>query len=159
MNKNFYVEKQKAEINFLKLESEYTRNKFEEALKEFNNYFKKSLENKNKKDSVKKKKVRDKSISAIYRKIANKVHPDKILGDENTFNRLTKMVENNDLNGLLEMAETYNVEIKNEINLKTYESTILNLKENIKELKSTIAYQWKYSNNDTKSKIESMLKN
>ena len=104
------------------------------------------------------KKYKSKNLDKIYKKIASKVHPDKPLGNEKAFNQLTDMVEQNDLNGLMEMAETYNVDVVKDINTKTYEVVVDDLKDTIDEYKSTIAYQWKYSDQATKNKIESIVK-
>ena len=46
MNDKLYLDKLKAEVKFLKLESQYIRGLFEDALLEFNNCFKEKLENK-----------------------------------------------------------------------------------------------------------------
>lgn len=158
MNEKLYIDKLKAEVKFLKLESQYTRGLFENALLEFNNCFKEKLENKNTPQNQKQKKSKNKNLNKIYKKIANKVHPDKPLGNRKAFNQLTDMVEQNDLNGLMEMAETYNVDVAKDINIKTYEVVVDDLKDTIDEYKSTIAYQWKYSDKATKNKIESIIK-
>ncbi len=158
MNDKLYLDKLKAEVKFLKLESQYTRGLFESALLEFNNFFKEKLENKNTLQNTKPKKSKNKNLNKIYKKLASKVHPDKPLGNKEVFNRLTDMVEQNDLNGLIEMAETYNVDVVTDIDIKTYEVVVDDLKDTIDEYKSTIAYQWKYSDRMTKNKIESFIK-
>ena len=158
MNDKLYLDKLKAEIKFLKLESQYIRGLFEDALLEFNNCFKEKLENKKAPQNQKSKKSKSKNLDKIYKKIANKVHPDKPLGNKKAFNQLTDMVEKNDLYGLMEMAETYNVDVVKDINTKTYEVVVDDLKDTIDEYKSTIAYQWKYSDKATKNKIESIIK-
>ena len=158
MNDKLYLDKLKAEVKFLKLESQYTRGLFESALSEFNNFFQEKLENKNTPQNKKPKKSKNKNLNKIYKKLASKVHPDKPLGNKEVFNRLTDMVEQNDLNGLIEMAETYNVDVVTDIDIKTYEVVVDDLKDTIDEYKSTIAYQWKYSDRMTKNKIESFIK-
>ena len=158
MNDKLYLDKLKAEVKFLKLESQYTKGLFDNALLEFNNCFKEKLENKHIPQNKKTKKSKNKKLDKIYKKIASKVHPDKPLGNKQAFNQLTDMVEQSDLNGLMEMAETYNVDVVNDIDIKTYEVVIDNLKDTIDDYKSTIAYQWKYSDSKTKNRIESMLK-
>ena len=158
MNDKLYLDKLKAEVKFLKLESQYTRGLFESALSEFNNFFQEKLENKNTPQNKKPKKSKNKNLNKIYKKLASKVHPDKPLGNKEVFNRLTDMVEHNDLNGLIEMAETYNVDVVTDIDIKTYEVVVDDLKDTIDEYKSTIAYQWKYSDRMTKNKIESFIK-
>tara|TARA_B100000902_G_scaffold394042_1_gene449533 strand:- start:2366 stop:2845 length:480 start_codon:yes stop_codon:yes gene_type:complete len=158
MNNKLYVDKLKAEVKFLKLESQYIRSLFESALLEFNNQFKENLENKKTQQNQKPKKSKSKNLDKIYKKIANKVHPDKPLGSKATFNELTNLVEQNDLSGLMNMAETYNIDVMKDINIKTYEVVVDDLKDTIDEYKSTIAYQWKYSNQATKNKIESIIK-
>ena len=116
------------------------------------------MENKKYQQNQKSKKSKSKNLDKIYKKIASKVHPDKPLGNKKAFNQLTDMVEQNDLNGLMEMAETYNVDVVKDINTKTYEVVVDDLKDTIDEYKSTIAYQWKYSDKATKNKIESIIK-
>ena len=99
MNDKLYLDKLKAEVKFLKLESQYIRGLFEDALLEFNNCFKEKLENKKAPQNQKSKKSKSKNLDKIYKKIASKVHPDKPLGNKKAFNQLTDMVEQNDLNG------------------------------------------------------------
>ena len=76
----------------------------------FNNCFKEKLENKKTPQKQKSKKSKNKNLDKIYKKIASKVHPDKPLGNKKAFNQLTDMVEQNDLNGLMEMAELGHLE-------------------------------------------------
>ena len=71
MNDKLYIDKLKAEVKFLKLESQYTRGLFENALLEFNNCFKEKLENKNTPQNQKQKKSRSKNLDKIYKKIAS----------------------------------------------------------------------------------------
>ena len=106
-----YNKKLKAEYQFLQLECKYQQNLFDEALKEFTIEFKEYL-NKDVVSGIEKKKLEKKSLDKIYKKLATKVHPDKSTGNHKEFQKLTKLIDDSDLDGLKEMADEYNVKME-----------------------------------------------
>ena len=150
-----YNKKLKAEYQFLQLECKYQQNLFDEALKEFVVEFKEHL-NKDVVSGIEKKKLEKKSLDKIYKKLATKVHPDKSTGNHKEFQKLTKLIDDSDLDGLKEMADEYNV--KMEIDSFAYEHSIHNISEKIQWYKNTIAYKWKYSDDNVKKQIEKIIK-
>ena len=150
-----YNKKLKAEYQFLQLECKYHQNLFDDALKEFTVEFKDHL----KKDvvsGIEKKEPEKKSLNKIYKKLATKVHPDKPTGNHKEFQKLTKLIDDSDLDGLKEMADAYDMDM--EIDSFTYEHSIHNISEKIHWYKNTIAYKWKYSDADTTEQIVKIIK-
>jgi hypothetical protein len=149
-----YNKKLKAEYQFLQLECKYQQNLFDEALKEFTVEFKDHL-NKDAVSGIEKKKPEKKSLDKIYKKLATKVHPDKPTGNHEEFQKLTKLIDDSDLDGLKEMADEYNMDM--EIDSFAYEHSIHNIREKIQWYENTIAYKWKYSDADTKERIVKII--
>ena len=150
-----YNRKLKAEYQFLQLECKYQHSLFDEALKEFTTIFKDHLD-KDVVSGLEKKKPEKKSLDKIYKKLATKVHPDKPTGNHEEFQKLTKLIDDSDLDGLKEMADEYNMDM--EIDSFTYEHSIHNIREKIKWYENTIAYKWKYSDANTKEQIVKIIK-
>ena len=151
-----YKRKLKAEYEFVQIEREYQQGLFEKALKEFTSVFKDYL-NKDVVSGLKKKKPEKKSLDKIYKKLATKVHPDKPTGNHKEFQKLTKLIDDSDLGGLKEMSVEYNVDM--EIDSFTYEHSIYNVREKIQWYKNTIAYKWKYSDENMRKQIKKIIQN
>jgi len=150
-----YNKKLKAEYEFVHVEREYQQSLFEKALKEFTSTFKDHL-SKDVVSGLEKKKSEKKSLDKIYKKLATKVHPDKPTGNHKEFQKLTKLIDDSDLDGLKEMADEYNMDM--EIDSFAYEHSIYNIREKIKWYENTIAYKWKYSDANTKEQIVKIIK-
>ena len=151
-----YNKKLKAEYQFLQLECEYQQNLFDEALKEFTVEFKDHL-NKDVVSGIEKKEPEKKSLDKIYKKLATKVHPDKPTGNHKEFQKLTKLIDDSDLDGLKEMAGEYDMDM--EIDSFAYKHSIHNISEKIHWYKNTIAYKWKYSDANTQEQIVKIIQN
>ena len=141
-----YNRKLKAEYQFLQLECKYQHNLFDEALKEFSTVFKEHLD----KDVVS-------ALDKIYKKLATKVHPDKLTGNHKEFQKLTKLIDDSDLDGLKKMGDKYGMDM--EFDSFTYQHSIHNIREKIQWYENTIAYKWKYSDANMRKHIEKIIQN
>ena len=158
MDKKLNIQRLKAKYNFLKLDLEFHKERFDDALIEFNKHFSDKLKpQKNENVEVEEETKREKSVDKIYKKIATKAHPDKKGGDDEDFKKLKEMVDQVDLDGLKEMADQYNVDIEKEMDEVAYKSSIKNLTEEIDRLQKTYAYKWFYGDDAIKKLIEQSL--
>ena len=90
--------------------------------------------------------VSEDTMKKVYRKVANKVHPDKKGGDEEMFKIAAKANKNKDFGALLEMADELEIDIglSNElINEMTKQCTAVI--QNITSMKTTTAWTWAHS--------------
>ena len=90
--------------------------------------------------------VSEDTMKKVYRKVANKVHPDKKGGDEEMFKIAAKANKNKDFGQLLEMADELeiDIELSNElINEMTKQCTAVI--QNITSMKTTTAWTWAHS--------------
>ena len=87
--------------------------------------------------------VSEDTMKKVYRKVANKTHPDKKGGDKKKFQVAAKAKKNNDFGQLLEMADELEIDIElsneliNEMNKQC--NAIVN---NINTIKTTTAWTW-----------------
>ena len=90
--------------------------------------------------------VSEDTMKKVYRKVANKVHPDKKGGDKKKFQIASKANKNKDFGALLEMADELeiDIELSNElINEMTKQCTAVI--QNITSMKTTTAWTWAHS--------------
>src|SRR5210317_1580744 len=90
--------------------------------------------------------VSEDTMKKVYRKVANKVHPDKKGGDEEMFKIAANANKNKDFGALLEMADELeiDIELSNElINEMTKQCTAVI--QNITSMKTTTAWTWAHS--------------
>ena len=90
--------------------------------------------------------VSEDTMKKVYRKVANKVHPDKKGGDKEKFQIASKANKNKDFGALLEMADEseIDIELSNElINEMTKQCTAVI--QNITSMKTTTAWTWAHS--------------
>ena len=90
--------------------------------------------------------VSDDTMKKVYRKVANKVHPDKKGGDKEKFQIASKANKNKDFGALLEMADELeiDIELSNElIDEMTKQCTAVI--QNITNMKTTTAWTWAHS--------------
>ena len=87
--------------------------------------------------------VSEDTMKKVYRKVANKTHPDKKGGDKDKFTIAAKANKNNDFGTLLELADELDIdfeitdELVNEMN-KQCQAVI----DNITQIKTTTAWTW-----------------
>ena len=136
MNDKLYLKKLKSEYEYLKVEVHYQANLFEKAKSEFDKRFTDKL-NLNVPDSKKvkeEKPVRKKSLDKVYKKLAQKIHPDKKTGDSDDFKKLKKSVDDSDMDVVIDLADEYDVDISVEVDEEEF------LLQKIERLKNKLDY-------------------
>ena len=151
------LKKLKSEYQYLKTEKEYQEQIFNKAQSEFKNYFNPKLgvqEPKPQKKQLKKKpKIRTKRLNRLYKKLAQKIHPDKKTGNNEDFSELKRSIDENDMETLVDLATDYSVDIEEDIDsIDFYESRIDVLKEKLEWYAKTLVMQW--FNMDKGAKIQ-----
>ena len=100
---------------------------------------------------------KNKDLKKLYRKIAEKTHPDKVGADEypGIFSKAAQAYANNNIAALLDLASSLNIEM-----FELSEESILSLEKNVKQLslriinsKKSVAWAWHL----TKSEEEKMV--
>ena len=61
------------------------------------------------------RKKRTKSLDKVYKKLAQKIHPDKKTGDDKDFKKLKESVDEYDMDSVVDLAHEYNVDISLEV--------------------------------------------
>jgi len=148
MNEEILLKKLKSEYEYLKLEVEYQTSIFNKAKEEFDKKFLKelNLDNLSQKEQVSEKKEtknRTKKLDKVYKKLAQKVHPDKAGGDDADFQKLKESIDEYDIDTVLELASKYNVNVSAELDdLDFFENGIKKLKNKIEYYNDTFVMLW-----------------
>ena len=164
MNQEILLRKLKAEYDYLKAEYEYQNELFKKARTEFDKRFenKLNLETPKSKKTNKKKKSdkRTKSLDKVYKKLAQKIHPDKKTGDDKDFKKLKESVDEYDMDTVVDLAHEYDVDISVDIDEEEFLTT------NIKKLKGkldffgkTLIMQWYSISEKEKVNFENVILN
>lgn len=98
--------------------------------------------------------VSEDSFKKVYRKVANKVHPDKKGGDLEKFKLANQANKNKDFGALLEMADELeiDIELSNElIDEMTKQCTAVI--QNITQMKTTTAWTWAHSRENERESL------
>ena len=147
MNDELYLKKLKSEYEYLKAEVEYQGNLFKKARDKFEKRFQNKLDlivpdsKKIKEDDEPKK--RTKSLDKVYKKLAQKIHPDKKTGDTDDFKKLKEVVDEYDMDAVIDLADEYEVDIAVEIDEEEFLITnIKKLKSKLKFYGRTLIMQW-----------------
>jgi len=162
MNDKLYLKKLKSEYKFLKVEVEYQSELFETAKKEFDKKFSNllNLNIPNEKKVKEKKSVRKKSLTKVYKKLAQKIHPDKKTGDTEDFRKLKKSVDDNDIDTMMDLADEYNIDIEVEVNQKDILlGKIERLKNKLDYYRKTLIMQWYTIDDSEKENFENVILN
>ena len=142
-----YLKKLKSEYDYLKSEVKCQSILFKKAKVEFDKRFQNKLDlnvptNKKIKDEDKSKK-RTKSLDKVYKKLAQKIHPDKKTGDTDDFKRLKQIVDEYDMDAVIDLAVEYDVDITVEIDEEEFFITNINkLKGKLQFYGKTLIMQW-----------------
>ena len=67
------------------------------------------------KSKPKKKKIRPRKLNKLYKKLAQKIHPDKKGGSHEDFQKLQEVIEDSNIEEVLELADDYNIDVSEEI--------------------------------------------
>ena len=153
------LKKLKSEYQYLKTEKEYQEQIFKKAEEEFKDYFNPKLgvqEPKLRKKQPKRKpKIRTKRLNRLYKKLAQKIHPDKKTGDKDDFADLKKSVDENDVERIIDLATDYGIDINKDIDsVDFYENRIEELKGKIEHFSKTVVMQWWNMNEADRKKYE-----
>ena len=153
------LKKLKSEYQYLKTEKEYQEQIFKKAEEEFKDYFNPKLgvqEPKPRKKQPKRKpKIRTKRLNRLYKKLAQKIHPDKKTGDKDDFADLKKSVDENDVERIIDLATDYGIDINKDIDsVDFYENRIEELKGKIEHFSKTVVMQWWNMNEADRKKYE-----
>ena len=162
MNDKLYLKKLKSEYKFLKVEVEYQAELFETAKKEFDKKFSNLLNVNipNEKKVKEKKSVRKKSLTKVYKKLAQKIHPDKKTGDTEDFRKLKKSVDDSDIDTMMDLADEYDIDIEVEVNQKDILlGKIERLKNKLDYYKKTLIMQWYTIDDSEKENFENVILN
>ena len=164
IDKELEKRKLNAEYKYLKAELEYQQAIFEQAQKGFDEYFRDKLDMMRtgkaaeKAKSEKPKVERREEVDVIYKKLAQKVHPDKKTGSHKDFQKLKDDVDSYDLDGLIDMAQKYDVNIEEEIDEVSYLSVQIEMTKNkIDVMMKSLVLQWHNTPEDKKPQLEQMI--
>ena len=162
MNDKLYLKKLKSEYEYLKVEVQYQANLFEKAKSEFDKRFTDKL-NLNVPDSKKvkeEKPVRKKSLDKVYKKLAQKIHPDKKTGDSDDFKKLKKSVDDSDMDVVIDLADEYDVDISVEVDEEEFlMQKIESLKNKLDYYNKTLIMQWYKIDENEKNNFENIILN
>ena len=103
------------------------------------------------------KKPLPKEYKSLYRKIANKTHPDKIKDDDDKkeiFQKITSAVDSEDYFKLVECAVLLDIEIPEEIPLDIEEinGKIDNISKKVKLITKSVAWEWYHMDEETEKR-------
>ena len=162
MNDELYLKKLKSEYQYLKAEVEYQAGLFEKARNEFDERFSNKL-NLNIPESKKvkeEKPIRKKSLDKVYKKLAQKIHPDKKTGDSDDFKKLKKSVDDSDMDVVIDLADEYDVDISVEVDEEEFlVGKIERLKNKLDYFNKTLIMQWYKIDENEKNNFENIILN
>ena len=103
------------------------------------------------------KKPLPKEYKSLYRKIANKTHPDKIKDDSDKkemFQKVTSAVDSEDYFKLVEYAILLDIEIPDEISLDIgdIDDKIEKIKKEVKHITRSVAWEWYHLEEESEKK-------
>jgi len=164
IDKDLEKKKLNAEYKYLKAELEYQQSIFDSARGNFDDYFRDKLDAvmtgqaAEKAKSEKPKLERKEEVDVIYKKLAQKVHPDKKTGNHKDFQKLKDNVDSYDLDGLIDMAQKYDIDIEEEIDEISYLSVqIQMIKEQLDTMMKSLVLQWHNTSEEKKPQLEQMI--
>ena len=145
-------QKIRQKLRYLQLELMEAKIIYKNSLQKFHKDFSQDIKpEENNKDKVDikdpyeeiKTDVSEDTIKKVYRKVANKTHPDKKGGDKKMFQLAAEANKNNDFGQLLEMADELeiDIELSNELidEMNKQCNAVVN---NINTIKTTTAWTW-----------------
>ena len=160
MSNELYLKKLKSEYEYLKAEVEYQAELFEKARMEFDKRFSDKLNlNVPKSKTVKEEKpIRKKSLDKVYKKLAQKIHPDKKTGDSDDFKKLKKSVDDSDMDVVIDLADEYDVDISVEVDEEEFlMQKIESLKNKLDYYDRTLIMQWYKIDEKEKDNFENII--
>jgi len=162
MNDELYLKKLKSEYEYLKAEVEYQAELFEKAKKDFDERFsnKLNLNVPSDKKVEEERPIRKKSLDKVYKKLAQKIHPDKKTGDTDDFRKLKKSVDDSDMDVVIDLADEYDVDISVEVDEEEFlVGKIERLKNKLDYFNKTLIMQWYKIDENEKNNFENIILN
>ena len=163
MKDELYLKKVKVEYEYLKAEEQYQKKIFDKAVGEFDNYFGEKI-NTNKPTATKQekkwkqKKNKIKSVDKLYKKLAQKIHPDKKGGSHEDFQKLQEVIEDSNIEEVLELADDYNIDVSEEIEEGDFYLTMIDtLNSKIKYYQQSLVMQWYTVDKGQKEMLEDYI--
>jgi len=161
VNDILLLKKLKSEYQYLKAEKDLQQDIYESAALKFHEHFSKKTKPpapQPHKSKPKKKKVRPRKLNKLYKKLAQKIHPDKKDGNKDDFSELKRSIDENDMETLVDLATDYAVDIEEDIDrVDFYESRIDVLKEKLDWYGKTIVMQWFNMNENSRVQHEQRI--
>ena len=162
MNDDLLLKKLKLEYQYLKAEKDLQQSIYENAALKFHEHFAEKTKPppapKPHKSKPKKKKIRPRKLNKIYKKLAQKIHPDKKTGNKDDFSELKRSVDENDMETLVDLATDYSIDIEEDIDrVDFYESRIDLLKDKLKWYTTTLVMQWWNMNENSRVQHEQKI--
>ena len=162
MNDDLLLKKLKSEYQYLKAEKDLQQSIYENAALKFHEHFAEKTKPppapKPHKSKPKKKKIRPRKLSKLYKKLAQKIHPDKKTGNKDDFSELKRSIDENDMETLVDLATDYSIDIEEDIDrVDFYESRIDLLKDKLKWYTTTLVMQWWNMNENSRVQHEQKI--
>jgi len=149
--KKLRQQKIRQKLRYLQLELLETKLIYKNSLRKFHLDFQKDIPKPNKEEEFDTKDpyeeietdVSEDTMKKVYRKVANKTHPDKKGGNKEKFQIAAKANKNKDFGQLLEMADELEIyiELSNELidDMTKQCNAVIN---NVNKIKTTTAWTW-----------------
>ena len=163
------------QILYLRTELEETQIIFQECLgyfdSEFGKYFKNDPKDKNKNENMDPVEfdIPEKDVNTVFRMIAQKTHPDKLVKEDTStstykakvemYKEAQRSVENKDWSRVVEIAMELDIDVsdvKNDDSEYLIES-VKKLGHRIKQLKSTYAWKWGNTPDQEREVVKKMI--
>lgn len=171
--KEIQKRKLRQKVNYLRTELEETQMIFEDSLqtftKDFSEYFEKKTFDAKKEDSVVKDVEYDipkEVVNKVFKKIATKTHPDKLVSDKYSdeqrddlvelYKEAQKSVESKDWSRVVEIADELDIDTSDVVNDDSdyIEISIGTIESKIKNLKQTYAWIWAHTQEQHKESVK-----
>ena len=102
--------------------------------------------------------VSEDTMKKVYRKVANKVHPDKKGGDKEKFQLAATANKNKDFGQLLEMADEYGIDVPMDDRMMLeVQKQIKAVVDTITKMKSTWAWTWVHIDKGSKDMFKKYI--
>lgn len=166
--------KLKLKLEYLQLELEETQMIFHDSLVLFQNDFTEYLDewenpkNVKKVDSEIEFDIPKEKVNKVFKKIATKTHPDKLINESDDSDRLVELykeaqqsVERKDWSRVSQIASELDIDISDveEDDSVFLERTIKDIESKVDEIKQTFAWLWKHTDDKAKPQLKKHILN